>query len=66
MRVILKFGIDQIRKLAGAAMYFDDVGAFHVSQVGPPAPFVNAQERFETVKRAAVDVEIVRELFSYG
>ena len=47
-------------------MDFDDVGAFDFAQVGTAATFVDAQERFEVVQGAAVDVQVIGEQLADG
>ena len=47
-------------------MNLDDVGPFHVAEVGPAAALIDTQERFESVQGAAMDVEVVRQVFAHG
>ncbi len=58
--IIVKFWIHQVGELAGAPMDFDDVGAFHVAEIGMAAALVDIQERIESIQGMAVDVEVVR------
>jgi hypothetical protein len=64
MRIIDELRIDQVREFVGPAMNLDDVRAFYLSEVRSAAPLVDAEERFQRVERAAVDVEGVRQQLS--
>ena len=61
VRIGLEVGIDEVRDLAGVTVQLDQVGPVDLAQVGPGAPFVDAQQRVERFEGAAMDVEGIRQ-----
>ena len=57
MRVGVEVGIGQVRDLARMAVEFDQVGALDLTEVGPRAALVDAEQRVEGLQGRAVDVE---------
>jgi hypothetical protein len=47
-------------------MNLDDVHAFDFAQVDSTAPLIYAQQRFERIESATVNIEVVRELLAHG
>jgi len=57
----LEVRIDEIRNLAGEPVQLDQVGPVDLAQVRPSAPLVNAKQRVESLERAVMNVEGIRQ-----
>jgi hypothetical protein len=57
VRFGLEIGVDQVRDLARLAVQLDQVGALDLTEVGPGASLVDAEQRVERFEGAAMDVE---------
>jgi hypothetical protein len=66
MRVGVEVGVNQLADFAGKAMQLDYVGSLDLPQICPATALVDAQQRFEMVQGAAMDVEGVRQQPAYG